>query len=187
MKHTGVVIEGTRFVLGVREVHGEIVAEQGMVMFHSPDDHVFAQMPVYVPPERYGEPITVCTHIGRQDILTSAGDDDILVTNMAENHLDLLTSKNQLANYLDTWKTTKMPAFVTHLALFAVVSILSLLTALLGVYPVTYLTLLAIVPYYRLFTKAARLMETNVVWDDYGHWVNLDTGKTNLNGGFQLW
>lgn len=187
MKHTGVVMEGARFVLGVREVKGTITAEQGMVMFYAPDDGVLCQMPVYVPSSRYGEELTVCTHIGRQEIMTSAGDDDVLEANMKSNYIDLLTSVKQIENHLDTWKTSKMPVFITQLATFCIAFVLSFVSALLRIYPVTYVVLVALVPYYRIFTKAARLMETSVVWDSYGHWVDLRRGRTNLNGGYQLW
>lgn len=187
MKRARVMMDGIRFVLGVQEVQGEIVAEQGMVMFHSPEKHLVTPMPVYVPPERYGERITVCTHVGGRDILTVAGDDDVLVSNMRKEYLDLLVSKDVLNSFLDTWKTSRTSSFVSHLAMFAVVSLLCLLSALFRIYPVVYITAVAILPYYRLFNKSASLMETTVVWDSYGHWVDLDSGRTNLNGGFQLW
>lgn len=185
-KERFVVLEHTRFVLGVKPVTGLICAEQGIVMFYAKEAGILAPMPVPVSYERYDTELTVYVHSGRQDILLQAGQDDMEESRLSSSDVNVLTQIQYLQECLDEWKVQYADTIADNFSLMLSSGFLLLLSSLLLIWPVIIPLMGAVLVYYLKFSRVARLMNTTVVWDSHGHWVDLKNNTTNLNGGFCL-
>lgn len=192
-----IVFEDVDFCLGVKRVVGQIVAEQGIPVFYVPKEHLIMRVPFAVSAEYYDQTFEAFIYPGCKDVLLQLGEDDILIDDLTEGDLDLLSEMDVLEAMAEEEKIRETPAiakkffnmFVSILALVGLVMASVVFhievpfIAMLGIAIVAGAIFLINL---LRFISCIKFLSSTKVYDRSGRWVDLQTMETSLNGGYTI-
>lgn len=156
-------------------------------MFYSEREGVIARLPFFVTADMYEEPLTGFIHRGEDEIFVEMGPDDIFYEDLRDDMLDVNSDEDYLPDFLEKAKLAILPKAIKSILLT-----LGLVVALIAVFLIFRkfaftapfaLLLLASGANTRSYLK---VLDTTVLYDRRGHWVDLYTGETSLNGGWRI-
>lgn len=183
----------------VEDVTATIVAEQGLVVLKVEGD----PQPFFLPPgltlthEAYGQQVNITVRGITHEVVLELGEDDIYEDELeANSKLMPVENIEEIKQLLEECKirelTTETKAFSTCIAGIA----LSIVSAVLlrGGFQYPQLCyggiplgiVIALVFGIRPIKKLLRSMNTHIICDSANNYINVETGKTNMNGGMQF-
>lgn len=180
-----------KFVCVVDEVEGRLVPQNGIVHFFAEQKGIVVPLNFDVRPDLIGEEVSVMIRRYDGELLLQVGEDDVLDEEIdpdREYAIGELADINQLDDILDNKKETLINTSVAIMGMFVVSCIAAALFWCIfdswivsAIYGVIGLYLLAsIITRFRTLTKST-------VYDRVGNWIDLNSGKTSLNGGQFTW
>ncbi len=177
----GITLDDYRFKLGVKTYHGIIHAEQGMAMFYCEGEGVVARLPFFVSADLFEQPFTAYMHDGDDTIFTELDYDDILVEDIRSDMLDVSGNWKQLEELVESAKLALLPKAARVTLATIVVGISTIIVTFLKWYwlsSILFLVTVGMIFWTRGYIKT---LDSHVVYDRRGRWVDLETGRTNLN------
>lgn len=183
----------------VHDTSATIVAEQGVVLLKVDGDPKPYFLPdgVRVPSESYGQTVNVTVRGITHEVVLDLGEDDIYEEDL-ENNPKLMPVEDwsEIKQLLEECKirelTKESKAFSTCIAGIALCVVSSVLLSKGFDYRILCYTgillgiLVAIVFGLRPIFNLIRSLNTHVICDSADNYINVETGKTNMNGGMQF-
>lgn len=180
-------VEGKRFKVGTAQLKGIIHAEQGIPMFYCEREGVIARLPFFVSADMYEEPFTAFYHPGSDVIFTELSRDDILLEDVRPDMIDVIGEDTNLGQLLEKAKLEILPHAMT-LCLCSVLSVIVSVVSILLFRKFLVSLLLGALTVGIIGATRSHLgaLNSTVLYDKRGRWVDVATGKTNLNGGWDI-
>lgn len=181
------ILPGKRFKIGTRQLTGIIHAEQGMAMFYCEREGVVARLPFCATVDMFEEPFTAFLHTGEDVIFTELSRDDILLEDVRPDMIDVVGSNTNWNRLLERAKMDVLPTAMMMCITSVITFIAWLVTTVL--FKKLWLSILLGLAFLSLFIEARdyfRVLSSTVLYDKRGHWVDVSSGKTSLNGGWDI-
>lgn len=185
-------IQGVRFCLGVENIKGIIDASDGFVKFYSPERKIMANLPFGVTADAFGQEVVATMYAGTNRIVTKRTRDHIPLDKLRPGDIDLLNNIDILYDKLEEQKIENIPK-VTKEYMSVISCALGIVISYLcrEILPKIWIGFLcasvAILVWSVIMASSlTRVLNSNVIYDDYGHWIDLETGETNLAGGYTI-
>lgn len=183
----------------VHDSTATIVAEQGLVMLKVADDPqpFFLPEGVVLPAEAYGETVDVTIRNITHEVVQELGEDDIYEDELEDNpKLMAVDQWGEVKRLLEECKlrtiTKNSKSFSTCLAGLALCLVSGYLLMRGFLVPeicyggMAVGAIAAIVCIIKPIRQLLFTLNTKTICDGANNWINVETGKTNLNGGLQI-
>lgn len=181
----------------VRDVNARVIAEQGMVVLKVEGESAPYFLPegVVLDHQYFGEELTVTIRGITGEVILELGEDDIYEEDLAQNSkLIPVDNWHEVKELFNEQKiqafTRNAKALSTFIAGIVLTAVSGWLCAV-GDFPYPIIPILGIPLGIFLSIGCGLLptiglikqLNTDVIWDGAGNWINVETGETNLNGG----
>lgn len=183
----------------VRDVTATVVAEQGMVVLKVEGDPnpYFLPAGVVLSAETYGTQVEITVREVTHEVVLELGEDDIYERDLEEdNRLMPVSSASEVKQLLEECKirqiTKDAKAFSTCIAGIALAIVGAVLYRRGFQYPMVALlavpagVLTALLFGVRPCIRLVRSLNTHIISDCANNYIDVETGKTNMNGGMML-
>lgn len=190
------------FATMVHDADATVVVQGGVTLLQEDGTGKPYNLPssIYLPPDASGQRCTITVRDMTSEVITELGDDDIYEDALYEKGADALLPVDEwdeVMTLLDETKvkyiTTALSSLTTAVAGAALVGVCLLLKLKTQFQPVAALyTGIVLGTIICLVFGLARAIKTfvnvgsRVIMDRDGNYIDVDTGKTNLNGGMRL-
>lgn len=184
--YSNIVLEDTYFKLGAERVVGHILAQNGIPYFYCDEKGTASSLPFAVSSDYLGVETRAYMRNGTTEILAELGEDDVLIDELEDDELDVLAGLEPVNALYEEEKIRRLsdltyPFFV---CIFSVAAVITGIVMKKWFILVAGLIALAINVFdiYRI----SKVFRRQRVYDAAGHYVDLSTGETDLNGGYKI-
>lgn len=187
-----IVMNNTKFKLGVEKLQGKIVAEQGIVSLHCPERNLVVPLDFFVSYEYFDTDVEFYYRPSEHKVIMELGEDDKLIETLKDNELDIANSKQEVFDYLESYKLKFVKrvlfsfvlCFITLLCL--IINAVLLFTFHKFILAGWLIGVIAFIVSCLYASDCVGVMSSSVVYDSYGNYVDVNTGMHNLSGGGQI-
>lgn len=193
-------LPNSRFVTLVRNIDGKVTPWNGMIVLHDVENNKPYSLPVGVtmPLEMYGEPISFLVRLVTEEVILELGPQDMLLEDYDESDEKIIAVDNyfELEQTLAELKADsfgKMTKYLYNIVggfclVFAcfyarnspvIPAPFLLASTILGVFGAIFRGVIPTVKFISSFSSSR-------LYDCTGHYVDVETGKSNMNGGMRF-
>ena len=175
----GIVLPDLHLCVEIEDVKGTICAEQGMVVFYSPERGIVTPLGFSVPGYMYDEEVIAVLNKTTKKVYSCRPPYGKYADDMQENDYDI-HDYNALSTLLDQYKISQVSTIIPFylLTFFAVIGIIfSAITHTFISLVLCTLSLITAVVYARALSKR---LNSQTIIDGEGNWVNLETGESSF-------
>lgn len=178
------ILKDMVFVTTVAEVTGLIHAEQGIPMFYNKERGILSPLPCFIRAEFYETEVNAFVRIGSKEVILEPGPHDRLEGHLRKYEYDVFLQYDQIMDNRERAKLSLVPRALACSA-GSLIGFIVLLVGvlLLKLWPVTAVGFLAFVIGNLCTRHYRKALDSEIVYDRKGNWINIVTGETSLNDG----
>ncbi len=181
-----IVLEDVVFKLGVQDVKGTIHGQQGVTCFISEEEKLVIPLTFSVPLEMYEEEVTACVRTCDESLVLEMGEDDVYIDDLDEEEGEVdVTNPSVISEMFEEQKLRVLPQVIMGVVYTIGCLIAFIVTLLLKVPLFPYVCIIACIGVWCLIWSIKWYSQLNksIAYDANGNWIDMETGRTSLNGG----